>query len=74
MAGAFGFLILGTLLFVKSITTSCKEYNLNISKSISEQDLDKHETYQHIQTTGTLFFSIFFMGIGFWGVVLIGLL
>ena len=74
MVGAFGFLIVGTLLLVKSISTSCKEYNLNISKSVSEQDLDKHETYQHIQTTGTLFFSVLFMGIGFWGVVLIGLL
>mgnify|MGYP004491774395 CR=1 FL=1 len=74
MVVALGFLIVGTLLLVKSISTSCKEYNLNISKSVSEQDLDKHETYQHIQTTGTLFFSVLFMGIGFWGVVLIGLL
>ena len=74
MVVSLGFLIVGTLLLVKSISTSCKEYNLNISKSVSEQDLDKHETYQHIQTTGTLFFSVLFMGIGFWGVVLIGLL
>ena len=65
MITAFGCLSLGTLLFVKSITISCKEYNLNISKSVFEQDIDAHETYQPIQTTETLFFSVFFMELGF---------